>query len=111
MSGSADKAPRLSVSLPLLLHQILPWAPEEALQYALGLLDMDAFDGVRLEQELSQPVEASRVQGDRGDWRQVLAAVVLFLQSWTHLKWVGLMEELIDQDACLELVKFTVLGG
>lgn len=58
VSGSADKASPLSVSLPLLLHQVLPRAPEEALQNAFGLLDVDAFDGVGLEQQLGQPVEA-----------------------------------------------------
>ena len=58
MSGSTDKASPLSMSFPLLLHQVLPRAPEEALQYALGLLDVDAFDGVGLEQQLGQPVEA-----------------------------------------------------
>lgn len=45
-------------SLSLLLHQVSPGAPQQALQDALGLLDVDAFDGVGLEQQLGQPVEA-----------------------------------------------------
>lgn len=111
VSGSINKADPLSLPLSLLLlHQVLPGAPQQALQDALGLLDVDALDGVRLEQELRQPLEAGGVKGHGGDGGQLLAAVILFLQSWTHLKGVGLVEEFVDQDARLELVKFPVLG-
>lgn len=58
MSGSAHEAASLSVSLPLLLHQLSPGAPEQALQDSLRLLDVDAFDGVGLQQQLGQPLEA-----------------------------------------------------
>lgn len=96
--------------LSLLLHQVSPGAPEEALQDPLGLLDVDAFDGVGLEQQLGQPVEAGGVKGERRDGGEVLAAVVLLLQGWTHLERVGLVEQLVDQDARLELVELAVLG-
>lgn len=109
VTGSVNVASPMSVSLKLLLHQVLPGAPEQALQYALSLLDVDAFDGVRLKQEPGQLLEAGWIKGDRRDGGQVLTAVVLLLQSWTHLKWVGLVEELIDQDSSLELVKFAIL--
>lgn len=96
--------------LSLLLHQVSPGAPEQALQDPLGLLDVDAFDGVGLEQQLGQPVEAGGVEGERRDGGEVLAAVVLLLQGRTHLERVGLVEQLVDQDARLELVELAVLG-
>ena len=110
MSGPVHEAPARPLSVQLLLHQVLPGAPEQALQDALGLLNVDPFDGVGLEQELGQPLEAGGVEGDGGEGGQLLAAVVLLLKRRTHLKRVGLVEELVDQDARLELVEFPVLG-
>lgn len=110
VSGSVAHAAPSAVPLQLLLHQVLPWAPQEALQDPLGLLDVDALDGVGLQEEVGESLESRGVQGERRDRGQVLGAVVLLLQCWTHLEGVGLVEEFVDQDARLELVKLPVLG-
>lgn len=60
---------------------------------------------------MGELLEPPGVNGNVGEQRKVILAVLLLPEASPHLKWVRLVEELIDENASLKFIKLLVLRG